>query len=1140
MRKNYSRLGAALKWSPKQMLSGALLTAMVLLSSIGISQTITVGTGTDFNSTTSYPTAYGNYWWGARSQFLYRVADLQAAGATAGLINNLAFNVTAINSGVPLEDYVIYIKNTTTNDLTSAWETGLTQVYGPIDYTPATGWNQHAFTTPFFWDGVSNIVVEVCFNNTAYTDNESVEQTIGLPAGSSRTYRADIAGVCGNTNVSTSQNETSRPNIQFNFLPPFANDAGVSSAESPKPFECTTSNVFAIKLMNGGSDTLTSATVNWSVNGTAQAPFLWSGSIDPYAIGDSTFVGNFTFTPGDIIEVYTTMPNNVPDSAAFNDTLTYVVPQPAMSGIYTVDPAGTGSNNFLSVGDAGIALSTRGVCGSVIVNIADGVYTDSLILDNVQGTSSTNLVVFQSTSVDSSLVTIENAPTTAGLGTVTIENTTHIVLKNISIVNPNSSGDAVALWGKGQIDGLVVERVHLKNNVTSSSSFFDEQAVAYKDGTKTTGITFNECTFENGTEGLYWDGSNNNYDKGTHVTNCTFLNQEDAGLYLYYQENPIITGNTVSSNNSSGFANGMQLYYFNGDNVTVTNNTILQDGSNWPEYGIYMFNVNGELGNHADVSGNVVSMQNEGENAIYMSGSIFVDLSNNSLFMNSASSFAATLEVLNGAANVSQNNAVQAAGAATALNVSGAPFTVSNHNAFASEANIASWQGTHTSLADMQQATGTDLNSVELMGFMFNDTLSLRTCNDTLDGAGTQPSYFMEDLQGDPVNPNGTDIGADQFATANSFDHSSPVGICPGGNASLEAWYFDTIVWNNTDTGNVYQTNIPGNVVVKGMGLCGTAYDTILVQPAVSVDLPTSSVVCVGGTTTINAGITNASYVWSTGETTQSISVITPGAYTVTVTDQDGCISDDQTDVEFNVPVDLGEEEIMCGGQAITLDAGISGGTYNWSTGDNSQTTSVSSPGVVNVTVTDANGCVSSDDVDVVDVPFPVADFTSYSSNYSAAFTNVSTGGTSFVWNFGDGSTSTDESPTHIYDWTNDSAVTYTVTLVVTNACGVDSTKNDVIVGSAVGFEELASGAVYSVYPNPVKSVLNIKVDQANSSEFSFELMDVQGKVVAQRNAGEINGLFIEQVDVAKLSTGIYLLKVQVGNDVAVSQVVVK
>jgi len=1113
----------------------------VLLSSIGISQTITVGTGTVTNGASGYPTPYGNWYWGARAQYLYRAADLQAAGATAGLINNLAFNVTTINSGVALEDYVVYIKNTTTNDLNAAWETGLTQVFGPLDYTPATGWNQHAFTAPFFWDGTSNIVVEVCFNNTGFTDNESVEQTGGLPAGSSRTFRQDAAGVCGNTSVTTFIDDTQRPNIQFNFLPPFANDAGVSSVESPKPFECTTSNVFAIKLMNGGSDTLTSATVNWSVNGTAQAPFLWSGAIDPYAIGDSTFIGNFTFTPGDIIEVYTTMPNNVPDSAAFNDTITYIVPETAMNGVYTVDAAGVGANNFLSVGDAATAISTRGVCGPITVNIADGVYTDSLVLENVSGVSAVNTILFQSTNGDSSLVTIENAPTTNGYGTVTIDGVSHVTLLDITVINPNSSNDAVALWVKGQVSDLTVERSHFENNI-STTNFFNTQSVVYKDGTKTENVLFNECSFENGEDGLFWDGDNNNYDFGTTVTNCVFINQEDGAIDMANQENAVISNNIMSSTNTSGFfTNGLDLDNFNGDNVKITHNTIFQDStSDWPTEGISLFNVNGELGNSADVSGNVVSMPNDGENAITMNNSIFVDLANNSLFLNSSSSFAATLEVGNGAANFMYNNAIQAAGSAIAIDVSGAPFAISDNNAYASEAAIATWQGTHTTLADMQTATGTDSNSVELMGFMFNDSLSLRTCNDTLDGAGAQPMFFMTDLQGDPVDPNGADIGADQFATVMSFDAGDTVGICPGGSATLEAWYFDTIVWNNTDTGNVFQTTIPGNVVVRGMGLCATAFDTVFVQPAVSVDLPTNSVVCIGGAATIDAGVSNATYVWSTGETTQTISVITPGAYTVTVTDQDGCVSDDQTDVEFNVPVDLGSEEVMCGGQAITIDAGITGGTYNWSTGDNSQTTSVSSPGVVTVTVTDANGCVSSDDVDVVDVPFPVADFTSYSSNYSAAFTNASTGGTSFAWNFGDGSTSTDESPTHIYNWTNDSAVTYTVTLVVTNACGVDSTSNDVVVGSAVGFEELASGAVYSVYPNPAKSVLNIKVDQANASEFSFELMDVQGKVVAQRNAGEINGLFIEQVDIAKLSTGIYLLKVQVGNDVAVSQVVVK
>jgi len=55
--------------------------------------TITIGTGTTTNTTTGYPAPYGNWFWGARHQFLILASELNAAGMTAaGPINSLAFN----------------------------------------------------------------------------------------------------------------------------------------------------------------------------------------------------------------------------------------------------------------------------------------------------------------------------------------------------------------------------------------------------------------------------------------------------------------------------------------------------------------------------------------------------------------------------------------------------------------------------------------------------------------------------------------------------------------------------------------------------------------------------------------------------------------------------------------------------------------------------------------------------------------------------------------------------------------------------------------------------------------------------------------------------------------------------------------
>lgn len=136
-----------------------------------LSTTYQLQSGTAFNA----KSIYGNFYKGYRYQFLYTAADLQAVFDT-GYIEQVAWRIGTYNSNAVLQNFTISIKTISpdSSKLTN-WETGMTMVYSVQTYTPTvtllTPWNSHNLTTPFYWDGVSGLVIEVRYYNPNTSNN---------------------------------------------------------------------------------------------------------------------------------------------------------------------------------------------------------------------------------------------------------------------------------------------------------------------------------------------------------------------------------------------------------------------------------------------------------------------------------------------------------------------------------------------------------------------------------------------------------------------------------------------------------------------------------------------------------------------------------------------------------------------------------------------------------------------------------------------------------------------------------------------------------------------------------------------------------------------------------------------------------
>ncbi len=152
----------------------------------------------------------------SRTQMVYLASELTAAGFKAGNITALGFNVLTKASTAPYNGFTIKMKNSSTTTLAGgAFESGAVTVYGPVDYSTVAGANNFTLTTPFFWNGTSNIIVDICYDNAAGTATDNVAGTGGLAR--SHFDRIDGAAGCSLTTGAFVFAGGGRPDISFSI-----------------------------------------------------------------------------------------------------------------------------------------------------------------------------------------------------------------------------------------------------------------------------------------------------------------------------------------------------------------------------------------------------------------------------------------------------------------------------------------------------------------------------------------------------------------------------------------------------------------------------------------------------------------------------------------------------------------------------------------------------------------------------------------------------------------------------------------------------------------------------------------------------------------------------------------------------------
>ena len=176
----------------------------------------------------------------------------------------------------------------------------------------------------------------------------------------------------------------------------------------------------------------------------------------------------------------------------------------------------------------------------------------------------------------------------------------------------------------------------------------------------------------------------------------------------------------------------------------------------------------------------------------------------------------------------------------------------------------------------------------------------------------------------------------------------------------------------------------------------------------------------------------------------------------------------------------------------------------------------------LSVIVMNADGQSTTDFVDFITVSdIPVALFDIELNGPSIGLTNNSEGADEVLWDFGDGNTSTEDSPTHTYD----NPGTYMVTLTVTNICGSTVISEEVVIIPS-STEDLGLGTEWSISPNPTSGEFTLRLESALGNDTEFKVVDLLGRELISQIIVQGQREIVAELD----GQGVFLVILQNGN----------